>query len=746
MTERNSVLKDRIIELEGVVLRWKDKVDRAAETLAASAAPHSSMYYDSVALTPAEIEAGELTMRVEALSQKLFEAEEYTRQLRTQHEHSQERAETMRQLTEHLRRDEKELLNSHAEQLARVRMSLEERHAVEIRELRFNYESEKRHLERELAMVADAIQKEMQYETNAGALRAVSPAKHRNNKRVSDARSDASGDRNNGSFADSEHESNVSSNIDQGVSKRDDNVYNTPESVQLLRRLQAMEDRYEIAQNQIKELEDLLRVQRSTFLSMQQHSSAAFDLSDEESSILSDKRVDDLLSETVSNLRGLHDSQFSWLKALQSAAENGLPIMSGPTEAAMMASELSAQVRALIAKIQRVKQLWGHVVTHTEKQQPMDTVRSEEFKESDVSNASDKFISELRHLKVKARGIEEALHEVASVPDKHVISLRELRTRFSNLEDIHSTEVERIKAEFKDAQTAFEAKISALEKDIAVERSEADKAKRIRDEYEAKVKNLQDSLETQSVANVDRVSELHKQLNEERSKFNRALGSRYGIAMHQEIPERPEERTVDPAGAYPFFASTQNADEVLHLKKQVSAATEEAERAKSKLTGLQSQHSSEMESLRSHFHRFRDAQQEVISALENQLSELRNGESEIDEFSDVGGDHTFSTYNQEFGSNASLQDAQERMMKLATKHRMKQMELNAVLRAMSAAGAGVSSDKVDDNKNAHGTKSAKNTESKNQEWGNFGSAVPLREELLEARVTAAEKEVRLVRR
>ena len=177
--------------------------------------------------------------------------------------------------------------------------------------------------------------------------------------------------------------------------------------------------------------------------------------------------------------------------------------------------------------------------------------------------------------------------------------------------------------------------------------------------------------------------------------------------------------------------------------------------------GLQNKHAEELAGLRDHFHKFRTAQQEVVSALETQLVELRRGDNDIDDISDLAADHTYVSYNQEFGSNLSVQEAQERMQKLAHRHRLKRLELNAILKAISNAGASVSSDansismpSVSDRAPLDSMlqalvqtsgEAARDRSEAAHTVDTYQSKRPLREELLEARIGISDQELESLR-
>ena len=169
--------------------------------------------------------------------------------------------------------------------------------------------------------------------------------------------------------------------------------------------------------------------------------------------------------------------------------------------------------------------------------------------------------------------------------------------------------------------------------------------------------------------------------------------------------------------------------------------------SREKLRGLESSHSAEMENLREHFRKYRAAQQEVVAALEAQLNELTLGDNELEDLSDLGADNTYVSYNQEFGATTSPQDAQLQMNKLAAKHRLMRLELNAILKAISTAGASVASDQSSaislPSINIPTTMPGGQNSKEPDGWsvGAVTRIVPLREELLEARVSAADKEL-----
>lgn len=167
-----------------------------------------------------------------------------------------------------------------------------------------------------------------------------------------------------------------------------------------------------------------------------------------------------------------------------------------------------------------------------------------------------------------------------------------------------------------------------------------------------------------------------------------------------------------------------------------------------------------MDSLREHFRKYRLAQQEVVAALETQLHELTQGDNDLEDLSDLGADNTYVSYAQEFGAGVSVQEAQAQMNRLAAKHRLRRLELNAILKAISSAGASVSSDQssaislpsiniptgLSAGRPDQGPASASASAlaGKDMDAWSMGAAtriIPLREELLEARVSAADREM-----
>lgn len=107
LSERNSVLKDRIIELEGVIMRWRNQIDNISPPAPSSLLQGQSGNHG--AEQPFEnIDYVGVLNNLAEMRSKYLEAEERGTKLSSQLDQCQERSEAMRKLAEHLRKEERE--------------------------------------------------------------------------------------------------------------------------------------------------------------------------------------------------------------------------------------------------------------------------------------------------------------------------------------------------------------------------------------------------------------------------------------------------------------------------------------------------------------------------------------------------------------------------------------------------------------------------------------------------------------
>ena len=119
LAERNSVLKDRVIELEGVIMRWKNHIEKSNNNNNSSSPMRLGQTSYSANVPPPhsphppapvfeERNYAETMNELINTRHQYMEAEEKATKLNSQLELSQERSEAMRKLAEHMRKEERE--------------------------------------------------------------------------------------------------------------------------------------------------------------------------------------------------------------------------------------------------------------------------------------------------------------------------------------------------------------------------------------------------------------------------------------------------------------------------------------------------------------------------------------------------------------------------------------------------------------------------------------------------------------
>lgn len=158
--EKNSILKSRVIELEGVLERWKNDIDaveaRAAFIDTAELATTGAMQQENALYSSSDTQAG-LMDRIQQLTARLLEVEEENIVVSGRLEHSSERNEEMKGLVDLIMKEEEILKHKVTKQIEKIRSDLEFQHAAELRNIREVYEYEKKELTEELEKVLGAI-------------------------------------------------------------------------------------------------------------------------------------------------------------------------------------------------------------------------------------------------------------------------------------------------------------------------------------------------------------------------------------------------------------------------------------------------------------------------------------------------------------------------------------------------------------------------------------------------------------
>lgn len=185
LEEKNYILRDKLINMEGVILKWRDDMNESSQMQAAvgmsagslnptrdsfgldrkSAANTSSfmanlqqqeqqgvvVVYDQFA------EISRLQEQLRSAESQLTELEETSIEYKGRCEHAVERADELKVLLDSILSEEQLLKTRATQQITRIRIELENRHAIELRELRETYEKEKTGMSEELSKLAIAF-------------------------------------------------------------------------------------------------------------------------------------------------------------------------------------------------------------------------------------------------------------------------------------------------------------------------------------------------------------------------------------------------------------------------------------------------------------------------------------------------------------------------------------------------------------------------------------------------------------
>lgn len=150
LKEINSILKEKCMELEGVVARWRAELEGAAQTTDEVDRRTQQVYNAADAESQALSQLRDLSAKVSLL-------EEERAALTSRLGYAEDSAAAMRQLVDAASQQEHLLQTRAVQQMARAKQDLEAAHALELRQLRDAYESETLALSEDLDQVAAAI-------------------------------------------------------------------------------------------------------------------------------------------------------------------------------------------------------------------------------------------------------------------------------------------------------------------------------------------------------------------------------------------------------------------------------------------------------------------------------------------------------------------------------------------------------------------------------------------------------------
>lgn len=304
------------------------------------------------------------------------------------------------------------------------------------------------------------------------------------------------------------------------------------------------------------------------------------------------------------------------------------------------------------------------------------------------------------------------------IPEKHLYLLRELRGRVVYLEEVMHAELTQRQAEWERDKETLQRQVEEYRREAeSMSELSNDGVDMIKKRYENALKDAQDAL-------VDQTASFTKQIE----------------YLELELVRSKEQHKVAPRVSYSLPADALPSGDMeghLHMQKLLDSAVDDSDKYRNQLKEVHEKHTREVQQLREHFEKYRKAQEQIVTSLEQQVAQAEQqgrmdrimhaastnaegGKLDRGEVFSVGGDSQ-DTFSDIFGhESVTPLEADSVLRETAYRLRCKQAELKAVLRALSVAGAATANEegKVVDSKD----KSAS-------------------EDLLEARVEAAGKEV-----
>lgn len=155
LQERNDILTEKIVGLEGIVYKWKQEILSSPIETSQQEAMLAKVK-DSITIE-SDLEA-RYRKEVLQLEARVSELEEENIERKSKLSFANERNEELKQLVDQIVREEDDLKVKSSNQISKIRTELENTHAIELRNLRLAYESENHQLHDELLKVAAVLQ------------------------------------------------------------------------------------------------------------------------------------------------------------------------------------------------------------------------------------------------------------------------------------------------------------------------------------------------------------------------------------------------------------------------------------------------------------------------------------------------------------------------------------------------------------------------------------------------------------
>ncbi len=694
LLEKNSILKERNIELEGVVSKWKNDIE-STKNIATYFEECLTKWGNNQATLVSEHEVIKLKEQIYALNNKILDLEENNVALQGSYEHTSERSEEMRRLVDVIIKEEQTLKSKATQQITQVRLHLESEHASELRSIREMYESEKRALVNELDQVSAAAEQVrdrakdtlFQHQTLTDQINAATLESDKADSILESLRANHSGSNMMSTPTDNATKASRKKGKNRKINKDAKENSNSPSSdsvdsdtreemvtvsmaklksqedrvVELRKSLELEKLRYVHAQREIQELNELLASQRSAFASQEKYP-ASNQVANQDYINHVEKEVSQEDKSLWPNMNNQIEELISILKSLNS-------VPNAPTQ-------LDNRVKTAVAMALRIRAIAQPTSTAPPSHTSHTSSPSLTSYQYDHTYSDNSIVKSLQTLASKVRHIETDFTN-ENVPERHTYLLRELRSRVIDIEKSVSEEIERANirniAEKRELMLQLEEKTSELNQLQASHQSAFDN---IRRRYEESIKEAEESYNDQLNTTTGQINRIESILRATQSE-NTSLKSEL---THVKETLQTNKR-IEPS--VPYDQYNVQAEELVKVQRQLDQALGELMDQKNKSLAMVANHKNEMEELRQSFARYRRAQDEIGKTLESQISELRNNNIVL---SATNASSSVISVGAVGDNNCSVMDnseAEERIRKLEYKFRTKSSELDAVMRALS---------------------------------------------------------------
>jgi hypothetical protein len=158
LNEKNSLLKERLLHLEGLLKRWQstDSMEESLKEKSISISEIGQRYQNQLKdMAYHDQIQRNLELKIGSLNQNLEESNSSVERLT-------EKNVMLHRLVEDMRKSEIELKHRYSEQLSRIRHEMENNHLVELKSARESYEREKLAMISEMQKVSESLMQESQ--------------------------------------------------------------------------------------------------------------------------------------------------------------------------------------------------------------------------------------------------------------------------------------------------------------------------------------------------------------------------------------------------------------------------------------------------------------------------------------------------------------------------------------------------------------------------------------------------------